>query len=69
MVLLSDDDLRAASLDGLTRLATWLGVAPPGPWPSDGARRHALVTAIQRAEARLRKMPRERRHEARAAAR
>jgi hypothetical protein len=57
MVLLSADTLHGASLDGLRRLAAWLGVAPDGPWASDGARRHALVKAILRAQACIAKGP------------
>lgn len=43
-------------LDGMIRLATWLGVAPRGPFQNVGLHRHALVMALGRAEADLRRM-------------
>ena len=69
MVLLAYDGLHGAPVDGLVRLANWLGVAPYGPWPTVGAQRHALVGAVAAAEKRLSKMPRAVRHDPTAAAR
>jgi hypothetical protein len=65
MLLLTRGELHEASTDGLARLARFLlgEAAPAGPWPTDGARRHALVLAIMRAETRLARAPRAHRHD------
>lgn len=65
MMRLTKDELGAAPLDGLARLACWMGLVVMGPHASDGAHRHALVTAIMRAEANAAKAPRVRRYEKR----
>jgi hypothetical protein len=57
MVLLAVDDLRRSNLDGLRRLAAWLGVSVDAGMTSDGAQRHQLVAAILSAQKRLAKGP------------
>ncbi len=69
MVRLAYVALQEAPVDGLRRLASWLGVLPVGPWPTPGEERNAVVAAVAAAEKRLAKMPRARRHEPTAAAR
>jgi hypothetical protein len=51
-VNLKSDDLNHAPLDGLVRLATFLGVSPQrkADW-TDKAYRHAIVQAVMRWEA------------------
>lgn len=56
------DDLAQADLAGLVRLATWLGVMPPGPWRNERDKHHAVARAVQAAEGRIAKAPHAFRH-------
>lgn len=62
-IRLLQHSLQRARIDGLVRLAMWLGVSPAGPWSTEGARRHDLVRAIMATEKRLARRPRARRWE------
>jgi hypothetical protein len=52
------DLLQGASLEALARLATWLDVAPLGPWDDYDTAVYAYRAAIMRAEQRLAEGPR-----------
>jgi hypothetical protein len=61
MVRLSVDALHEAPIEGLVRLACWMGLVVMGPWRTVGEERHALVMVIAAAEKRLAKMSRAKR--------
>ncbi len=55
-----DDDIGGAKIDGLVRLAKWLGInVDYRPRENIGAYRWRIGRAIQREEKRLRRMPKE----------
>jgi hypothetical protein len=63
MILLDQDELRRAPIEGLVRLAQFMGLRVHGSKAMPGAYRHALVQAIMREEKRLARAPKAKRHD------